>query len=81
MENAVDYGGHCVVEAGFVVAGKKSSPSRSEVWDISVIVVLQNEINARVPVVGEILIPWCVEERRGVIVRQGVVFLVECSIR
>ena len=45
------------------------------------IIVLQNEIDARVPVVGEILIPWCVEERRGVIVRQGVVFLVECSIR
>jgi len=80
VENAVDYGGHSVIEVGFVVAGKKLSQCRSEMWNVSVIVVPQNEIDSRGPVVGEVLVAWGVEEGVGVIVRQSVVVLVECSV-
>ena len=44
------------------------------------IVVPQNEIDSRGPVVGEVLVAWGVEEGVGVIVRQSVVVLVECSV-
>jgi hypothetical protein len=64
----MDYGGHCVVEACFVVAGEKSSPCRSEVWYASMVVVVDDEVNPGVPVVDEVVVAWAVEEWCGVLI-------------
>jgi hypothetical protein len=40
----MDYGGHSVVEACFVVASEKSSPCGSKMWYASVVIVVDDEI-------------------------------------
>ncbi len=76
----MDYGCQCVVEMCFVVAGEKSSPRRSKVWDVSMVVVFQDEVDAGGPVVGEVLVAWVVEEGGGVFVGRGMIVLVKCGV-